>query len=209
MKNSNRFKNKYKAFPAVAGLLLLMATCLSSCLKDNREDLSTSPPLVGFLFPSPAFYPAQGGYLFSAPLTYSSTAQPLVYDSTQAYPNGSNSPLEIELSYTSFPQPFNKAVTVTVGVDTSEISEINSAAGTNFLMMPSGSYTLPNSGQVTIEPVEVGNYPTVLVVPQVTTSMLDTTGGKQYILPLRITSAPSGIVIASNLSGAAMQVIIQ
>ncbi|MGN6531219.1 MAG: DUF1735 domain-containing protein [Ginsengibacter sp.] len=196
------FQKKYKILLFI-GLLILF----SSCLKDTREDLSKSPPLVGFLFPNPGFYPAQGGYLQSAPLGISSTPQTLVYDSTQAYPSGNNAPLEIELSYTSFPAPYPNAVTVTLGIDTSAIGKINDTAGTDFIMLPAGSYTLPNNGQVTIEPAQPGKYPIAIVLPQVTTSMLD--ASKDYVLPLKITSAPAGITIASNLNEAAMQVIFK
>jgi hypothetical protein len=179
---------------------------LSSCLKDTRENLSTSPPLVGFLFPSPAFYPEQGGFVASAPLAFSSTAQTVSYDSTTAFPGGGNSPIQVELSYTGFPAPYHTNVQVTLAVDTSEIGAINSANGANFIMLPAGSYSLPNNSQVTITPAQLGNYPVANVYPQVITSMLDTT--QQYILPLRIVAAPSGIVIASNLSGAAIQVVV-
>jgi len=180
---------------------------LSSCLRDSRENLGTSPPLVGFLFPSPGFYPAQGGFVMSAPLSFSCTAQTVSYDSTTAFPGGGNSPLQVELSYTSFPAPYHTNVQVTLAVDTTEISQINSANGTNFLMLPAGSYSLPNNSQVTITPAQLGNYPIADVMPQVITSMLDTT--QQYILPLRIVGAPSGIVIASNLSGAAIQIVVK
>lgn len=196
------FQKKHKIL-----LFLGLLVTLSSCLKDTREDLSTSPPLVGFLFPNPGFYPPQGGYLVSAALGSSSTPQTLVYDSTQAYPAGNNAPLEIELSYTSFPAPYPTAVTVTVAVDTSVITAINAADGTDFIMLPSGSYTLPNNGQVTIEPAKQGSYPIAMVSPQVTTSMLD--ASKNYLLPLKITEAPAGITIATNLNQAAMQVVLK
>jgi uncharacterized protein DUF1735 len=188
-------------------LLMSLIFLLSSCLKDKREDLSKSPPLVGFLFPNPDFYPAQGGYVQSVPLGISSTPQTLVYDSTGAYPTGNNAPLEIELSYTSFPAPYPAAVTVTVGIDSSAISSINDADGTDFIMLPTGSFTLPNNGQVTIEPAKLGQYPIAVVYPQITTSMLD--ASKNYLLPLKITAAPAGITIATNLNGAAMQVILK
>ncbi len=202
MKYIFHFQKKYKML-----LFIGLLVTLSSCLKDTRENLSKSPALVGFLFPNPGFYPPQGGYLQSAPLAISSTPQTLVYDSTQAYPGGNNAPLEIELSYTSFPAPYPTAVTVTVGVDTSAISQINDIAGTDFVLLPAGSFTLPNNGQVTIEPAQAGKYPIALVMPQVTTSMLD--ASKNYLLPLKITSAPAGIAIATNLNQAAMQVILK
>jgi hypothetical protein len=202
MKNIIHFQKKYKKLLFI-GLLL----ALSSCLKDTREDLSKSPALVGFLFPNPGFYPPQGGYLQSAPLAISSTPQTLVYDSTQAYPAGNNAPLEIELSFTSFPAPYSTAVTGTVAVDDSVINTINNADGTDFIMPPAGSYTLPNNGQVTIQPAKPGQYPIAVVYPQITTSMLD--ASKDYILPLKITAAPAGITIASNLNQAAMQIILK
>ena len=198
--------NKYRNLLGVA-LLLLVIFSLPSCLKDTREDLSKSPPLVGFLFPNTAFYPASGGFIVSRPLAISSTPQTATYDSTASYPAGGNSPLEIELSYTSFPAPYSGSVTVTVAVDTTEISVINSAAGTSFIMLPAGSYTLPNNGQVTIQPAVLGKYPIAIVYPQVTTSLLDAT--QQYILPLKITSAQQGITIATNLNQAAMAIVLQ
>jgi hypothetical protein len=200
------FQNKFQRILASI-ILISLISFLSSCLKDSREDLSKSPALVGFLFPNPGFYPAQGGYLQSAPLGISSTPQTLVYDSTQAYPAGNDAPLEIELSYTSFPAPYSTAVTVTVGVDDSLVSVINDAAGTDFIMLPTDSYTLPNNGQVTIQPAKAGQYPIAVVSPQVNTSMLDVS--KNYILPLKITSAPAGITIATNLNEAAMQIILK
>lgn len=191
-------------FPVlIMGVMLL----LSSCLKDTREDLSKSPPLVGFLFPNPGFYPPAGGFVVSRPLTFSSTPQTVTYDSTSAYPAGNNAPLEIELSYTGFPRPYSGPVTVTIGVDTTEISIINAANGTNFQVLPAGSYTLPNNGQVTIQPAQSGKYPVALVYSQVTTSRLDTS--LQYILPLKITAVQqSGIVIATNLNQAAMEIVV-
>ncbi|TAN10812.1 MAG: DUF1735 domain-containing protein [Chitinophagaceae bacterium] len=207
MKHIKNCINQYKII-STAAITIICLFLLSSCLKDTRENLSVSPPLVGFLFPNPNFYPVQGGYLVSAPLSYSGSPQTVVYDSTMAYPSGSNSPLEIELSYTSFPKPFKGPVTVTVGVDSTEIAAINAADGTSFRMLPAGSYTLPNNGMVTIEPVVPGNYPVAVVYPQVTTSMLDT--AQQYLLPLKIMSVQqSGIVIASNLNEAAMQIVVK
>ncbi|MGH2642864.1 MAG: DUF1735 domain-containing protein [Chitinophagaceae bacterium] len=221
MRHLIKYNNRFKIIPALACIMISLFF-LSSCLKDNTnlDKLHDSPPLVGFLFPSPSFYPSQGGYLISAPLSYSTTPQTVVYDSTQAYPGGysahypdpsptgADAPWEIELSYTSFPNPFKEPVTVTVGVDPTEVAEINAADGTNFLMLPSGSYTLPNNGQITIQPVVLGHYPTVVIFPQVTTSMLDTT--QQYLLPLKIVSVQqSGIVIASNLNRAAMQIVVK
>jgi hypothetical protein len=92
-------------------------------------------------------------------------------------------------------------------VDDSLVSVINDAAGTDFIMLPTDSYTLPNNGQVTIQPAKAGQYPIAVVSPQVNTSMLD--ASKNYILPLKITSAPAGITIATNLNEAAMQVILK
>lgn len=209
MKYLINYNNKFKIIPVLA-MAMMGLFFLSSCLKDNTnlDKLHDSPPLVGFLFPGPSSYPSQGGYMVSDTLNYSSTAQTVAFDSASEYPSGGNSPLTIELSYTSFPKPFKEPVTVTVGIDTTEISMINSIDGTNFVMLPSGSYTLPNNGQVTIQPVTLGNYPTVLVQPQVTTSMLDTT--RQYLLPLKIMSVQQGgIVIASNLNQAAVQIVVR
>lgn len=207
MKRFGNYISSYKKLLSIT-ILLGVVFSLSSCLKDKREDLSKSPPLVGFLFPNPSFYPASGGYLISAPLAVSTTPQTVVYDSTQAYPAGNNSPLEVELSYTSFPQPYSGGpVTVTIGVDSTEISVIDSIAGTNFTMLPAGSYSFPNNGQLTIEPVQLGNYPIAVFYPQVITSMLDP--AKSYILPLKITAAPSGITIATNLYQAAMQIVLK
>ncbi|MHB1921307.1 MAG: DUF1735 domain-containing protein [Chitinophagaceae bacterium] len=206
MKPKINYSKMYRAIPITA----LVVTCifsLSSCLKDTRENLSQSPPLVGFLFPSPGFYPPSGGFVFSSPLAYSSNAQTVAYDSTQAYPNAFNAPLEIELSYTSFPAPYKSAVTATVVVDSTIIAEINAADGSSFLMPPAGSYSLPNNGQVTIQPAQLGKYPVAVVYPTIITSKLDTT--QQYLLPLRITTASSGITVASNLNQAAIHLVIQ
>ncbi len=207
MKPTWKYSYKYKLIPFPA-LIMGVVLLLSSCLKDTREDLSQSPPLVGFLFPNPGFYPPSGGFVMSRPLTFSGTPQTVTYDSTKAYPAGSNAPLEIELSYTGFPKPYSGLVTVTVGVDTTEIGVINAANGTNFQMLPAGSYTLPNNGQVTIQQAQLGKYPVAVVYPQVTTSMLDTTN--EYLLPLKIMSVQqNGVVIATNLNQAAMQIVVQ
>lgn len=207
MKRIINFINKHKEFLSIV-ILLGGLLFLPSCLKDKREDLSKSAPLVGFLFPNTGFYPAAGGFTSSLPLTFSSTPQMLMYDSTQAYPSGNDVPLEIELSYTSFPAPYSGGpVTATVAVDTTEISVINAAAGSNFIMLPAGSFTLPNNGQVTIQPVQLGKYPIAMVTPMITTSMLDTT--QTYILPLKITSVSQGITVASNLDQGAIAVIIK
>lgn len=206
MKRFINFINKHNKFLSIV-IMLGAITFLSSCLKDTREDLSKSPPLVGFLFPNTGFYPASGGFVSSLPLAVSSTAQTVVYDSTSAYPVGNNSPLEIELSYTSFPQPYSVPVTVTVGIDSTEIPEIDSIAGSDFVMLPTGSYSLPDSGQVTIQPVQLGNYPVAVVSPRVITSMLDPT--KNYILPLKIIGAPAGITISTNLYQAAIAIVLQ
>ncbi len=195
---------RYLAVPA---LILLLTGGLASCLKDSREDLSKSPPLVGFLFPSPGDYANNGGFTFSIPLAFSSTPQNLVFDSTQAYPFGTAFPLEVELSYTSFPNPYPKPVTVTLAIDSSIVAAINSANGTSYLAPPSGAVTLPNNGQVTIEPATLGNYPTARIVPTINTSLLDTT--QTYILSLKIASAPAGVVVASNLNEGAIRIVVK
>jgi hypothetical protein len=100
-------------------------------------------------------------------------------------------------------------LTVTAGADTSEINGINPANRSIFLLVPSEHSTLPNSRKVTIKPVKARNYPTLPAAPKVIRSIIDPTGGRQYMLPLRIAGATARVIIASNLSGASMQIVLQ
>jgi len=100
-------------------------------------------------------------------------------------------------------------LTVTAGADTSEINDINTTNRSIFLLMPSEHSIFPNSRKVAIKPVKTGNYPTVPAAPQLIRSIIDSTGGRQYMLPLRIAGAAARVIIASNLTGSSMQIVLQ
>jgi hypothetical protein len=156
---------------------LLSIGLFSSCLKDTPYmDVSHTQPIIEF-----GLTAANG---ITQPLQYDSSGTSLETDVDTA----------IGLLIAS-PQVLSQAYTITVGIDTSQISAFNAVntAGPNgttltFSLMPSSMYSLPNTAITIPAGYRVGRIPVTLDLSQLPLF----TG---YALPLKITDG-GGLLIS-------------
>ena len=152
---------------------LLSAVILSSCLKDTPYmDVSNTAPIIEF-----GTSPANGSY---GPFTYNgdTTASPAI-DTAVALVIAS-------------PQVLSKAVTVTIKVDTSQISAYNSANDSNYVALPASYYSIGSTTITIPAGYRVGRISVKLNFPQFPAT-------HRYALPLSITDG-GGLLISGNAS---------
>jgi hypothetical protein len=159
-----------KFFSAV--ILIIVIMC-SSCLKDTPYlDVSDSPPIIEF-----GLSPANGDF------------GPYLYNGDTATAPAIDTAIALLIAS---PQVLTKDISVTVAVDTSQISAYNAAQGTGFTMLPSNLYAL-DSLTITIKAgYRVGRLPVSLNFPAFPATY-------NYALPLVITNG-DGLIISGNSS---------
>jgi hypothetical protein len=152
---------------------LACSLILSSCLKDTPYmNVADSPPIIEF-----GLSPANG---VSGPFTYAGDTA-----------SGSNIDTAIALVIAS-PQVLNYNVTVTVAIDTTQITAYDIANSAGYTMLPSNLFTL-DSTTVTIQAgYRVANLP-------ITLNLQNFPATHNYALPLKITNG-DGLIISSNSS---------
>jgi hypothetical protein len=147
---------------------------LGGCLKSTPYlDVSNTQPIIEF-----GVSPANGDF-GPFPLAGDTVGSPVVVDTA------------VGLVIAS-PQPLNQAYSITVRIDTTQISAYNSANGTSYTLLPDSLYSMPDS-VITIQaghiigrlPVNV-NFP---IFPQT----------QSYALPLTIVNG-GGLLISGNAS---------
>ncbi|GGB15835.1 hypothetical protein GCM10011511_44600 [Puia dinghuensis] len=150
---------------------------MSSCLKDTPYiDVSNSQPIIEF-----GLSPANG---VTGPFAY-------VPDSV----GGPSANIDTAVAVVvASPQVLSSTVTVTVKVDTSQISAYNTANGTSFTVLPSNLYTLKTTA--TVNPgYRVGRLDVVL-------NMSQFPAHHSYALPLAIVSASTNtgqnLIVSGN-----------
>lgn len=158
---------------------VLTAVVFSSCLKSTPYlDVSNTQPIIEF-----GWSPANGHY---GPFQYDSTGTSLETDIDTA----------VGLVIAS-PQPLKKDITITVGIDTTQISAfVASEDSLNFTLMPSSMYTIDSV--VTIKAgYTLGRIPVTLKLSQLPLM----TG---YALPLKITGS-DGLIVSGSTGASSAQ----
>jgi hypothetical protein len=155
--------------------LLFVMMFLTSCLKDtpNYIQVADSAPIIEF-----GLSPANGQF---GPFSYAGdSASSAVIDTAIALVIAS-------------PQVLTKDVTITVGVDSSQINASDTTAdGAPYTMLPSNLYSI-TSTTITIKAgYRVGRIPITLNLP-------DFPASHAYALPLVITNG-DGLIISGNSS---------
>jgi hypothetical protein len=136
-----------KLFPMkLRSMVLSSILCIilfGSCLKDTPFlDVSNTQPLIEF-----GLSPANG---FSGPYLYAGDTAGIVSMDTA-----------IALVIAS-PQVLNKAVNITIRVDTTQISAFNATDTISFSLLPSNLYTLPDTVITIPAGYRVGRIPVTL-----------------------------------------------
>src|SRR5882757_369966 len=136
-----RMKSKFLIMPGLLSIILL-----NSCLKDSPYmDVANTAAIAQF-----GISPANGS---TGPFDYAGdTAAAPVADTSVALVIAS-------------PQVLNKAVTITVHVDPSQISAYNTANGTSYTMLPSNLYSIKDSVITIPSGYRVGAIPVTLNLP--------------------------------------------
>ena len=159
-------KSKFFIIPALLSIMLL-----NSCLKDTPYlDVANTPAIAQF-----GISPANGS---TGPFDYAGD--------TTAAPAADTS---IALVIAS-PQVLNKAVTITVHVDPSQITAYNSDNGTSYTMLPSNLFSIKDSVITIPAGHRVGTIPGTLNLPSFPAT-------HTYALPLAIVDG-GGLVISGN-----------
>jgi len=158
---------------------VLTAVVFSSCLKSTPYmDVSNTQPIIEF-----GWSPANGHY---GPFQYDSTGSSLETDVDTA----------VGLVIAA-PKPLNKDVTITVGIDMSQIAAFQGSVDTvNFSLLPSSMYTIDST--VTIKAGHtLGRIPVILKLSQLPLM----TG---YALPLKITGS-DGLLVSGSTEASSAQ----
>jgi hypothetical protein len=171
MENIKIKQFKIKAALTSAVIMVLFA----SCLKDKgpgTENYSHSPALVSFQYTGTSALPFTVALLGTPSDSFA---------------------LEVTLSVASI--TLTTPVTATIAPDDASLADYNTANGTDYQMLSSDLYTLPNNGAVTISPgQQIVSIPIHFSGDKVDFS-------KNNGLALKITAA-SGAVVATNLNTA-------
>lgn len=157
---------------------LLTAVVFSSCLKSTPYmDVSNTQPIIEF-----GWSPANGHY------------GPFQYDSS-----GSSLETDIDTAVglvIAAPRPLSHDVTITVGIDTGQISAFNAGNSLTFTLMPSSMYTIDST--VTIKAgYTLGRIPVTLKLSQLPLM----TG---YALPLKISNS-GGLLVSGSTDASSAQ----
>jgi hypothetical protein len=161
---------------------------LSSCLKDQPYmTVSNTQPIIEFGQSAANGVYGPNGYYGAFPFAGDTTGGPVAtYDTAVALLLAS-------------PQVLSDSVTVTVAIDTTQLSAFNSSQGTNITLLPGNLYSMPQM-VITIAPgYRVGSIP-------VTINLSAFPAAHQYGLPIAIISAvdkrkTSDQIIVSGNSG--------
>jgi hypothetical protein len=145
---------------------------LGGCLKDTPYlDVSNTQPIIEF-----GISPANGWY-GPFPLAGDTVGSPVVVDTA------------IGLVIAS-PQVLNKSYSITVRVDTTQISAYNAANGTSYTLLPASLYSMPDSVITIPAGYRIGRIPVNInfpIFPQT----------QSYALPLTIVNG-GGLLISGN-----------
>ena len=145
---------------------------LGGCLKDTPYlDVSNTQPIIEF-----GISPANGWY-GPFPLAGDTVGSPVVVDTA------------IGLVIAS-PQVLNKSYSITVRVDTTQISAYNAANGTSYTLLPASLYSMPDSVITIPAGYRIGRIPVNInfpIFPQT----------QSYALPLTIVDG-GGLLISGN-----------
>jgi hypothetical protein len=153
----------------IPGIFAIVA--LSSCLKDTPYmDVSNTAPIIEF-----GISPANGS---KGPFKYKGD--------TAASPSVDTA---VALDIAS-PQVLSKAVTITIRVDTSQISAYNTAHGTSYTLLPSNLYNIKSTVITIPAGYRVGAIPITLNFPTFPAT-------HTYALPLAIADG-GGLIISGN-----------
>jgi hypothetical protein len=156
-----------------------------SCLKDNPNNaspLSGTNNVVQFLNSSIPTY---------------NTIWP-EYDNGLTIKNDTGS-FPVNLSWTGAESKTSRDITVTVALDTAALNNFNTANGSDFKMLPDGSYTFPSTAVIPKGSSKVQIRPIITTVPGWDYS-------QTYALPLHIVSSSFGLV-SSNYGTAIYTVV--
>jgi hypothetical protein len=158
-----------KIFKNIVGLFVL-ATALSSCLKDKLSlDPATSTNVIEFKNPSSFVSPYGSTYsLYSQSFNLAAEND---YSVTVSYSGANVAPEDI---------------TVNLGVDAPALTQYNTEQHTTYDLIPTTLYTMPASVVIP------KGQRTATVALKIKSNQFDFS--KSYVLPIHITSASSGVV---------------
>jgi Domain of unknown function (DUF1735) len=152
-------------------LSLASVSLLTSCLKDTPYmDVSNTQPIIEFGQSVANGVYGPNGYYGAFPFAGDTAGGPVAtYDTAVALVLAS-------------PQVLNSSVTVTVAIDTTQLSAFNNSQGTSITMLPANLYSLPQLTATIKAGYRVGSIP-------VTIYLSNFPAAHQYGLPIKIVSA--------------------
>ncbi|HLX91760.1 MAG TPA: DUF1735 domain-containing protein [Puia sp.] len=158
----------------ISTIIFAFGSCaMGACLKDTPYlDVANSAPIIEF-----GLSPANGDF------------GPFVYAGDTASSPAMDTAVALVIAS---PQVLNKDITVTVGLDTSQISAYNQANGTTYTLLPSDLYSLTNTSVTIKAGYRVGRLSVSLNLPSFNAT-------HTYALPLVITNG-GGLIISGNSS---------